>query len=162
MSDLLILIPIFYIALLAIPLAITDVREHRLPNPMTLSAILVTLVSLCAAAFFPILLPSALSGLLAGGLTFALGLLLAKKDAIGMGDVKLLTSLNAIASYFSPLLMIISLTSGLVLATLVSSLLMLTKKVTLKQSLPLGPYLLIGFFVCVGPSAFLLTAEALS
>lgn len=162
MADLIILVPITYLAMLSVPLAIADFREHRLPNPMTISAIAVTLTSLIALAIFTSGWIGPMAGLLSGGFTFWIGLLLAKRDAIGMGDVKLLTSLNAIAAYFSPVLAAISLTAGLVLATLASGVLMVFKKITLKASLPLGPYLLLGFFICVGPSVYMLTAEALS
>jgi leader peptidase (prepilin peptidase)/N-methyltransferase len=161
-ADLIILLPIAYIAILSIPLAITDFRQHRLPNPMTISAILVTGVSLAVLAFTSDTWHRPITGLLAGFITFMVGFLLAKRDAIGMGDVKLLSSLNAIAGYFSPLLALISLTAGLVIATLASLVLYFFRRVSLESSLPLGPYLLLGFFVCVGPSAFSLTAEALS
>lgn len=162
MADLIILVPIAYLAMLSVPLAITDFREHRLPNPMTISAIAVTLASLIALAIFTSVWIGPMAGFLSGGFTFWIGLLLAKRDAIGMGDVKLLTSLNAIAAYFSPVLAAISLTAGLVLATFASAVLIIFKKLTLKASLPLGPYLLLGFFICVGPSVFEVTAEALS
>lgn len=162
MADLIILLPIAYIVILAVPLVITDLREHRLPNPMTISAIAVTFSSLVVQGLISSDWARALSGLLAGAITFYAGFLLAKRDAIGMGDVKLLTSLNAIAGFFSPLLAIISLTAGLVIATLVSLILYLLKRMTMKSLLPLGPYLLLGFFLSVGPYAFFLTAEVLS
>lgn len=162
MADLIILIPMAYIAILSIPLVITDLREHRLPNPMTISVIAITFLFLIVQGFISSDWARPLSGFVAGGITFYAGYLLAKLDAIGMGDVKLLTSLNAIAGFFSPMLVIISLTAGLVIATLASLILYLLKKMTMKSLLPLGPYLLLGFFLSVGPNAFFLTAEVLS
>ncbi len=158
----LILIPIAYLALLAIPLAVIDIREHRLPNSMTISTIALTAVSLTATAILEGGWLSPLWGVLAGLLTFLVGYQLAKKDAIGMGDVKLLTSMNAIAGYFNPLLPLLSLTAGLVLATLVSIITMIFTKLDMKSPIPLGPYLLIGFFAAVSPAAVETTAGAWS
>ncbi len=158
----LILIPIAYLALLAIPLAVIDIREHRLPNSMTISTIALTAVSLTATAILEGGWLSPLWGVLAGLLTFLVGYQLAKKDAIGMGDVKLLTSMNAIAGYFNPLLPLLSLTAGLVLATLVSIITMIFTKLDMKRPIPLGPYLLIGFFAAVSPAAVETTAGAWS
>jgi leader peptidase (prepilin peptidase)/N-methyltransferase len=160
--ELIFLIPLAFIFFLAIPLAVIDFREHRLPNQMTVSAIAVTFLSLLSLAVFSARLIAAVTGLLAGGITFWIGYLLAKRDAIGMGDIKLLTSLNALAAYFSPLLAVLSMTTGLVMATLASTVLLATRKITPSAALPLGPYLLLGFFTFLGPAACLLTAEVLS
>lgn len=162
MTELIVLLPILYIAIIAIPLAITDFQRHRLPNPMTVSAMAVTVLCLLAIGFISSSWLKPLTGLLAGVLTFWIGLLLANRAALGMGDVKLLCSLNAVAGYFSPMLAVVSVTAGLVLATLASLVLYFFGRISLKSSLPLGPYLLFGFFVCVGPPALFLTAEVLS
>lgn len=158
----LILIPIAYLALLAIPMSVIDIREHRLPNSMTVSTIALTAASLLVIAILEGGWLSALWGIFAGSITFLVGYQLAKKDAIGMGDVKLLTSMNAIAGYFNPLLPLLSLTAGLVLATLVSIITMFFTKLDMKSPIPLGPYLLIGFFAAVSLAAFETTAAAWS
>jgi leader peptidase (prepilin peptidase)/N-methyltransferase len=158
----LILIPMAYLALLAIPMAVIDIREHRLPNSMTVSTIALTAVSLTAIAILEDGWLGAVWGMVAGLVTFLVGFQLAKKDAIGMGDVKLLTSMNALAGYFNPLLPLISLTAGLVLATLVSIITMIFTKLDMKSPIPLGPYLLTGFFAAVSPAAVETTAAAWS
>jgi Flp pilus assembly protein protease CpaA len=61
---------------------------------MTISAIAITFVFLLVQGFISSDWARPLSGLVAGGITFYAGYLLAKRDAIGMGDVKLLTSLT--------------------------------------------------------------------
>lgn len=78
------------------------------------------------------------------------------------GGCETFDCLNAIAGFFSPLLAVISLTAGLVIATLMSLILYLLRRMTMKSLLPLGPYLLLGFFLSVGPSAFFIAAEVLS
>jgi len=156
------LIPFVYLAAISIPLAITDIREHRLPNRLTLSAALVTVSCLFVATSLSSDWLALLSALVAATITFLFGWFLAAKSAIGMGDIKLLISLNAFAGYLSPLLPILSLTIALVSATLVSSIFLLRKRVSLQSSIALGPYLLLGFFVAATPGTLEVTAAALS
>jgi len=162
MQAALLLIPFVYLAAISIPLAITDIREHRLPNRLTLSAALVTVSCLFVATSLSSDWLALLSALVAATITFLFGWFLAAKSAIGMGDIKLLISLNAFAGYLSPLLPILSLTIALVSATLVSSIFLLRKRVSLQSSIALGPYLLLGFFVAATPGTLEVTAAALS
>lgn len=162
MSKFLILLPFFYLTAIAVPLAIIDFRQHRLPNKLTISAALLTLGCLTAASWISGDWPRLLVALAAATITFLMGWFLAARSAIGMGDIKLLVSLNAFAGYFSPLLPLISLTIGLVLALLISSVSLFLKKLTLSSSIALGPYLLLGFFAAVTPEAIEITAAAWS
>lgn len=162
MQAALLLIPFIYLVAISIPLSITDIREHRLPNRLTLSAALVTLTCLSAATWLSTDWLALLSALVAATVTFLIGWFLAAKSAIGMGDIKLLISLNAFAGYLSPLLPILSLTIALVAATLVSSIFLLRKRFSLQSSIALGPYLLLGFFVAATPGTLEVTAAALS
>lgn len=156
------LTPFVYLVVISIPLAITDIREHRLPNRLTLSAALVTVSCLFVATWLSSDWLALLSALVAATITFLFGWFLAAKSAIGMGDIKLLISLNAFAGYLSPLLPILSLTIALVSATLVSSIFLLRKRVSLQSSIALGPYLLLGFFVAATPGTLEVTAAAWS
>lgn len=156
------LIPLFYVSIIAIPLAIIDIREHRLPNRLTLSAVVITFCCLVlAAAISGDWLKLLVASSIAVG-TFLIGWWLAAKGGIGMGDVKLLVSLNAIAGYLSPLLPLFAMTAGFVLATAISGIRIVLKKLNPKGAIALGPYLLIGFFLTVLPVAFTTTAEAWS
>lgn len=162
MQAALLLIPFLYLLAISIPLAITDIREHRLPNRLTLSAALVTLVCLVAVAWLDAHWLALISALIAAIVTFLIGWFLASKSAIGMGDIKLLISLNAFAGYLSPLLPILSLTIALVSATIVSSVSLLRKRLGLQSSIALGPYLLLGFFIAATPGTLEATVGALS
>lgn len=162
MQAALLLIPFIYLMAISIPLAVTDIREHRLPNRFTISAAVVTLTCLLVATWMSSDWPSLISALAAATITFLVGWILAAKSAIGMGDIKLLVSLNAFAGYLSPLLPVLSLTIALVSATLVSSIYLLRKRVSLQSSIALGPYLLLGFFLAVTPGTLEVTAAALS
>lgn len=94
--------------------------------------------------------------------TFLMGWLLAAKGGIGMGDIKLLVSLNAIAGYLSPLLPLLAMTLGFVFATVISGARIVLKRLSPAGAIALGPYLLIGFFITVLPAAYVTTAEAWS
>lgn len=153
-------VPVAYLLILSIPLAITDFREHRLPNPLTVSAIAVTVTCLTFESFRYGEFRNLIWGIGFGLITLTLGFLLAKREMIGMGDVKLLTSMHAVAGYINPMLPILTLTAGLVIATAVSLLRVFLRKIDLKSSVPLGPYLLLGFFPLVIPSAVGFTAGA--
>ena len=102
MAELILLIPTGYLLFASIPLIVFDLREHRLPNRFTYSAIA---LSIFATGFvgvsddryqqFFIALAISLS-------TFGIGYLLAKYADVGMGDVKLLSATNLLLAWYSP------------------------------------------------------------
>ena len=162
MQQVFLLIPLGYLIAISIPLAITDIREHRLPNKLTLSAALLTITSLAAASVVSGDWQALIFALVAALATFLIGWFLAARAAIGMGDIKLLISLNAFAGYLSPLLPLISMAVALLAATLTSAIFLFGRRLSWQSSIALGPYLLLGFFVAVAPSAFEVTVAAWS
>lgn len=127
---------------------------------MTISAIIITLCALVIESFRQGQFVSLIWGLAAGLTTFLLGYLLAKREAIGMGDVKLLTSMHLLAGFVSPILPLMTLTLGLVIATLISLIRVFRGRIDMKSAIPLGPYLLIGFFSLMVPAAWSFTEAA--
>lgn len=162
MQHVFLLFPFGYLIAISIPLAITDIREHRLPNKLTLSAALLTITSLVAASVVSGDWQALISALVAALATFLIGWFLAARAAIGMGDIKLLISLNAFAGYFSPLLPLISMAVALLAAILISAIFLFGRRLSLQSSIALGPYLLLGFFVAVAPSTIEVTVAAWS
>lgn len=162
MQHVFLFIPLVYLIAISIPLAITDIREHRLPNQLTLSAALLTITSLAAASTVSGDLQALIWALISALSTFLIGWLLAARAAIGMGDIKLLISLNAFAGYLSPLLPLISLAVAFLAATLISSIFLFRRRLSWQSSIALGPYLLLGFFVAVAPRAIEVTVAAWS
>jgi leader peptidase (prepilin peptidase)/N-methyltransferase len=162
MSEFVIIAPLVYLLIIGFPLALIDMREHRLPNRLTLSSALLAAVAVLWAAFLTGEWERSLLALTIGLATFLIGWLLAAKNFIGMGDIKLLISLNTLAGYFYPLLPVLSMTLGFVLASVVSGLRLLLRKIDAASSIALGPYLLLGFYLSVYPTAAVSTAEALS
>ena len=162
MQQVFLLIPFGYLIAISIPLAITDIQERRLPNKLTLSAALLTITSLAAASLVSGDWQALISALVSALSTFLIGWFLAARAAIGMGDIKLLISLNSFAGYLSPLLPLLTMAIALLAATLISSIFLFWKRLSWQSSIALGPYLLLGFFVAVAPSAFEVTVAAWS
>jgi leader peptidase (prepilin peptidase)/N-methyltransferase len=157
------LIPIALIAALAIPLAVTDIKEHRLPNKYTYFLITASV----AGAFFGSLLQERWGdfavGLVLGLITAVIGYPLARFGAMGMGDIKLLIAMNVCLGWHSPILVLFSLSLGLASASVIGLLGLLTGKLSPRTLIPLGPYLLLGFLtVSYLPAYEIVTGEALS
>jgi leader peptidase (prepilin peptidase)/N-methyltransferase len=157
------LVPIAFIAALAIPLSITDIREHRLPNRHTYFLIAAAIAGTLLASLLEALWVDFAAGIAVGTVTALVGYLLARFGAIGMGDVKLLTAMHVCLGWHSPVLVLFSLSLGLALASSVSLIGLVTGKLNTRTLIPLGPYLLIGFLVVsYFPVSAVITGEALS
>ncbi len=139
------LLPLLLIAVLAVPLSWIDIREHRLPNRYTYSALLFTVGCLSVATLLTKQWQNLAAAISAGVLTFLVGYLLARAGAIGMGDIKLLTSMHAALAWQHLMLPLISLSAGLLIATIYGLAGMLVGKFKPSSLIPLGPFLLIGF-----------------
>jgi leader peptidase (prepilin peptidase) / N-methyltransferase len=79
------------------PLALTDFKEHRLPNRYTVPLIAVTFLSLTGYGLASGEYGKLAASVFAMALTFLVGWLLARFADLGMGDVKLLISLKWLA-----------------------------------------------------------------
>lgn len=162
-ADYLSLVPMALIAALAIPLSVTDVREHRLPNRYTYFLIATAVVGTLLASLLEALWIDFMTGMGIGMLTALVGYLLARCGAIGMGDVKLLIAMHICLGWHSPLLVLFSLSLGLALASAVGFIGLVMGKLNPRTLIPLGPYLLIGFLVVSYlPVSAVITGEASS
>lgn len=159
-SEVLALIPALYLLAVAWPLAVIDLREHRLPNRLVLptypiallSQLIATTISMDWAQFFIALLCSLT--------VLIVGLIANRFDVLGMGDVKLAGALALVLGYFNFYLPILAIGIAFVLAFAVILLMITRGKVSLGSSIPLGPYLLISFIGTCG--YWLVTHSALS
>ena len=145
-------LPVSYLALVCIPLSVFDLREHRLPNPLTYPAI-----GLASIAVVWLLLEgeyqNAVASLIAGAGTFGIGYWMARAELVGMGDVKLLTSNHAILAAISPVFILVSLFSAFALATAFNMAQLVAGRISLRSPVAMGPFLLLGFFFAVGLSS---------
>lgn len=151
MENLALQIPLVILLVAAIPLTIIDIREHRLPNPITFA----TMASSLLGTFIASLLSSDWVRFgLALGLNLAItaiGVLLFLLRGFGLGDVKLLFAMNQILAYFSPWLVLSSLLVALTTASLFGLMRILSGKLKLKDRIAFGPFLILGYAVFAAP-----------
>ena len=135
-----------YLVLTAWPLAKTDILERRLPNKYVLPAFPVTWIGQILAGITGAGFWNMLWAFMAGLITFCLALLINRMGLLGMGDVKLMAVMALALGWYSPLLPIIALGLSFLIAGVVALALLISKKIKLGGSMPLGPYLIAGFF----------------
>jgi len=157
------LVPMALIAALAIPLSVTDIREHRLPNRYTYFLIATAIAGTLLATLLGAFWLAFASGIAMGIVTAFVGYLLARFGAMGMGDVKLLIAMHICLGWHSPVLVLFSLSLGFALASAIGLIGLVIGKLNPRTLIPLGPYLLIGFLVVsYSPVSAVITGEALS
>jgi leader peptidase (prepilin peptidase)/N-methyltransferase len=136
-----------YLVLVAWPLARIDLREHRLPNRLTLPAFPITLLGQVLAVASGADLWSLLLALTGAVISFAACLALNRFAGLGMGDVKLISAMTLALAWFNPLLPAIALLIGFIIAGVFSLAMVALRKTRMGSSIALGPYLLVGFVV---------------
>ena len=93
-------LPVAYFGAVAVPLIITDIREHRLPNKLTIPAIPLTAVSWLVLAVMGNRWADFAVALGVAVIVFAVGLGVNRMGYLGMGDVKLFTGLALMLAWF--------------------------------------------------------------
>ena len=155
--DLLPLLPLLLVWLaVGTILTIIDLREHRLPNALTLPMLIVTPVGLGVADALDGTSPSVSTGWSGAGLgallwLAALGLiwLLSRGRGMGLGDVKLSPSLGAMLGWLSLETALVGLALSFILGGAVGAVLLITKRVHRRAAIPFGPFLFLGSLVAI-------------
>jgi len=145
LSELIALIPALYLLVVAWPLTVIDLREHRLPNRLVLPAFPVAFLAQLIATIISADWARQLSAVLIALAVGVIGLGANYIDTLGMGDVKLATVIALTLGYFNPWLPVIAIGIAFVLAFAVVIVLITLGKVKIGSSIPLGPYLLVSF-----------------
>jgi len=137
-------------------LTIIDLREHRLPNAITLPMLAVTPVGLVLADVIDgsaTTVWTGWSGAVLGALVWLTALALiwvaSRGAGMGLGDVKLSPSLGATLGWLSLETALLGLAMSFILGGAVSVVLLITKRMQRRTAIPFGPFLLLGSFVAV-------------
>jgi leader peptidase (prepilin peptidase)/N-methyltransferase len=154
-------LPVYlYFAIVSVPLAIIDLRTHRLPNPLTLSAYPIVLIGLALPSIIDGRWGDFGRGLLAGLAALAVFALLhvINPSGMGLGDVKLAGSMGALLGWLSWSSLIVGLFLGFALAAIVGLALLATGRAGRKSAMPFGPFMLVGawFAILVSSSSSVL------
>jgi leader peptidase (prepilin peptidase)/N-methyltransferase len=132
------------------PLAATDLTEHRLPDKLTLPAMALTAALLITASWqnddFAALGRAAIAA--AAAAVFFLALALITRQ-VGGGDVKLAALTGMLPGWLGWNHFVLALLSGLLLAALTAGVLMAARRISRRDPLPLGPFLLAGALIGV-------------
>ena len=145
LSELIALIPALYLLVVAWPLTVIDLREHRLPNRLVLPAFPVAFLAQLIATIISADWARQVFALLVALAVATIGLGANYIDTLGMGDVKLATVIALTLGYFNPWLPAIAIGIAFVLAFAVVIVLITLGKAKIGSSIPLGPYLLVSF-----------------
>lgn len=138
--DIVALIPLAYLAVVAIPLIITDVREHRLPNKFVLPFIAISFLTSIAVA---IISGDWIRLLITVGFAFAIlfiGIYLSGRDVVGMGDVKLYSGVALALTTFSIWFVVATILVSLAVAFVVTIVAVIRKSHI--ASVQLGTYII--------------------
>jgi len=127
-----------------------DIRQRRIPNELVLSMLAGWLLLIVLKMVFDtqagilILLDSALGAVIGGGGFFIVYII--SRKGLGGGDVKFMA---AAGLYLGLGGTIPAILYGTVLAALTGLILILLKKITRKDAIPLAPFLFIGIMITV-------------
>lgn len=138
-----------YLVIAAWPLAKTDILERRLPNKYVLPAFPITWLGQLIASIAEGNFWNMLWALIAALITFLLSLGINRLGLLGMGDVKLMTAMTLALGWYSMVWPIVAFGLSFLAAGLIALWLLARKKLRLGSSMPLGPYLLVGFLGAV-------------
>jgi leader peptidase (prepilin peptidase) / N-methyltransferase len=144
-----------WLAACAVALGYIDVAVQRLPDVLTAPAYVGTAGLLLAAAasggHWSYLLRAFLGGL---ALAAAYSLLvLASRSAIGLGDAKLAASLGTVLAWLGWPTLLAGTFVSFLLAAVYGLALLVARRVTLKQRIPFGPFMIAGTFLALLASA---------
>lgn len=131
----------------AIPLAVIDMRQRRLPDVLT---------GLAYGGTVALLLPAGVDGdwtgflrSVAGGLALALAFLIlavVSGGALGLGDVKLAASLGTALAWFGWPVLVAGVLAGFATAAGYGIVLLAARRATWRQQIPFGPFMIAGAF----------------
>jgi leader peptidase (prepilin peptidase)/N-methyltransferase len=129
--------------LILIPISFIDLETGFIPDKLTFPAFVIGIIFL--VVFQIVNWKSALIGAVSGGalllLLMILGKAVFKKDAMGMGDVKLLVLIGLYVGFPA---VFISLFLGSVAAVITILVGLIARKQSLKSTIPFGPFIAIG------------------
>lgn len=143
------LLPLLYLAAIAIALATIDLTHHRLPDAIVLPSILIMAGSLTLIAWESGQWASLGRAGLGGVIFFAAYLLMALiyPAGMGLGDVKLAPVLGLILGWWGWGAILIGFFAAFLVGGAISAILMVRGSHGRKSGIPFGPFMFIGTYI---------------
>jgi len=153
-------LPVYaYFIWLSVVLSVVDFRELRLPNKYVYPAYgIVTLGLLVPAAiggYWVSMFQAAMCALV--GLAIFMIMHVIYPSGMGMGDVKLAGIIGLVAGWVSIATAIVALMFSFFLSAIVSIVLLVSRRATMKTALPFGPFMLGGAILAIIYTAWMRT-----
>jgi leader peptidase (prepilin peptidase)/N-methyltransferase len=136
-----------FLGVLGVVLALVDVAVHRLPDRLTLPAYPVLVALLGVAGDWAALGRAVLGCLALGGVYLVLGL--ARPGGMGMGDVKLAGVLGLALGWLGWPELVVGGALAFVLLAGTSVVLLIARRITVRDALAFGPFMLVGAMAVV-------------
>jgi leader peptidase (prepilin peptidase)/N-methyltransferase len=139
------------LSVLTMPLVMIDIKEHRLPNPLTYGGFISGIVISAAISFREGSVRPTIDSLILALIASAFFLLLniLSRGGMGMGDVKLAAMLGALVSPIGWSIIGAGFVFAFVLGAIVGLFLLLLKRASRKTQIPFGPYMLVGVWIAL-------------
>jgi leader peptidase (prepilin peptidase)/N-methyltransferase len=138
-------------ALIAVALALVDIAVHRLPDRLILVALAGTVLVFGIAALttgdYRRLGVALLCGLGCGLLYFVI--VFASPRGMGLGDAKLAVLVGLATGWFGVHSTVVAIFAGILIAGLAAIALLVARRVTRKDRLAYGPFMLLGAFIAI-------------
>ena len=143
-------IPFGYFLAVAGPLAVIDLKSHRLPNVMTLPGVAISVIAISLVAVIYSKWLQLIIAIGIGLLVLIIGYPLARAELLGMGDIKLVIGFALPVAFISPMALLIGVAISLGVANLFLLPRLIARKLRANSAIPFGPYLLIGLLGVFG------------
>jgi leader peptidase (prepilin peptidase)/N-methyltransferase len=148
------------VAALGVGSAYVDLREHRLPDPLTSSALAAAGVLLAVAAAVDGDWSAYARAWMVAAVMFAafLGLAVLRPADLGLGDVKLAAVVGLVTGWLGWGIAVVGAFLGFLLGGLAGGALVLAGRAGRRTAIPFGPFMLAGALVAVAQGGALLDA----
>lgn len=138
-------------AILAVVLTIVDVRTHRLPNRLVLSAYPAVILLVAVAAYFDADASALFRSLLGGAAAFALFFVLraVSSGGLGGGDVKLAGVIGLVLAALGWDVLIVGIAAGFIAGGVFAVIVLLSRRGGRATRIAFGPWMLLGAWTSI-------------
>ncbi|MFT8638084.1 MAG: prepilin peptidase [Pseudoclavibacter sp.] len=142
-------VALWTLIVVSLAVSVIDWSTHRIPNRILYPGAAVSLAALVAAAIVQADW-DALLRLVVGGVAlglFYLALAFVKPGAMGLGDVKLVAYIGAVAAWIGWSALVVALVLPFLIGGVVVIALVLARRVKRKDGIPFGPFITLGGYI---------------